>query len=85
MISAVVSFIGTGFLSLFGLVLALLPSVSVEDLPVLVPEGVSQALGFLNVFIPFADLVSIVTWWAALVLALNVFYIAYSVINRISK
>lgn len=85
MLSAILSFIGGGAISLIGLLLALLPTVDVSTLPIAIPEGVSGVLGMANVFIPFADLITIITIWAGLILAVNVFYIVKSIFDSVSK
>lgn len=85
MLSAILGFLGNGAGSLFGLLLALLPSIDVGSLPIALPEPVTAVMGFANVFIPFADLVSIISWWALLVLALNVFMIVSKVFSSVSK
>lgn len=85
MLSTILSFIGGGALSLVGLLLGLLPTVNISSLPIAMPTEVTGVLGMLNVFIPFGDLITIITYWATLVLALNVFYIVKSIFDKVSK
>lgn len=85
MISAILDFITGGAASLLGLLMSLLPSVDVSSLPIAVPSQVSGVLGFLNVFIPVGDLLTILTWWAALVVFFNAFKIVSSVVRSVTK
>lgn len=85
MISAILGFITGGAASLIGLLLALLPTVDIQSLPIAMPSEVSNVLSMMNVFIPFGDLVSIITWWALLILLLNVFMIVRSVVSNMTK
>lgn len=85
MISTILGFITGGAASLIGLLLALLPTVDIQSLPIAMPSEVSYVLSMLNVFIPFGDLVSIITWWALLILLLNVFMIVRSVVSNVTK
>lgn len=85
MVSAILGFITGGAASLIGLLLALLPTVDISSLPIAVPSEVSGVLGMLNVFIPFADLITIITWWAILLLMFNAFLIVRSVVSNVTK
>lgn len=85
MVSSILSFITGGAAMLIGILLSLLPSVNLSSLPILLPSQVTSVLGMVNVFIPFADLVTIITWWIALVLAYNVFMIVRSVVSSVTK
>lgn len=85
MISAILGFITGGAASLIGLLLALLPTVDISALPIAIPGEVSSILGMINVFIPVVDLIAIITWWALLILLLNVFIIVRSVVSNVTK
>lgn len=72
MISGIISFIGGSALSVLGLLLALLPTIDVSSLPVAVPDWIVGALGMINYFVPISMMITIITVWAAAVLAINV-------------
>lgn len=84
-ISAILTFLTGGAASLIGLLLSLLPTIDVQSLPIAMPSEVSGVLGMLNVFIPFADLVTIITWWALIILLFNVFTIVRSAVMKVTK
>lgn len=71
MIAGILDFIAGGALRLLLLVIGLLPTVSLDDLPLKLPEAVRGALGVLNWFVPIGDLVSITAWWAGVLLVVN--------------
>lgn len=83
MITGLVDVIMGGGLQLVLLLLGLLPAVDLASLPLAVPEGVADALGALNWFIPVADLITILTVWVALVLAVNVAMVVQRVIATV--
>lgn len=85
MISAILTFLTGGAASLIGLLLSLLPTIDIQSLPIAMPSEVSGVLGMLNVFIPFGDLVTIITWWALIILLFNVFTIVRSVVLKVTK
>lgn len=84
MISTILSFITGGAASLIGLLLALLPTVDIQSLPIAIPSEVSNLLGMMNVFIPFGDLIAIITWWAVFILIFNAFIIVRSVVGKVT-
>lgn len=61
-----------GGLQLALLLLGLLPSVDVASLPLAVPQAVADVLVSLNWFVPVGDLLTILSVWIGLVLAVNV-------------
>lgn len=61
-----------GGLQLALLLLGLLPSVDVASLPLAVPQAVADVLTSLNWFVPVGDLLTILSVWIGLVLAVNV-------------
>lgn len=85
MLSAILGFITSGAGVLIGLLLTLLPTIDLNSLPIMAPPEVTAVLSFVNVFIPTPDLISILTWWAGLILAVNIFFIVKSVFNKVSK
>lgn len=60
-----------GLLSLALFVLGLFPSINPDDFIFAAPEGVRDALGALNWFVPISDLMAIFGLWLALVLVAN--------------
>lgn len=60
-----------GILSIALFILGLFPSVNVDDFALAAPQGVRDALGALNWFIPIADLMAVFGVWLALVLVAN--------------
>lgn len=85
MIADLLGFVTGGALSLLLLLLGLLPTVSIADLPILLPEPVRDALGALNWVVPIGDLVTILTWWIALLLAVNVFLFVKRLLDSVKK
>lgn len=85
MLSSILGFISTGALSLLGILLSLLPTVDISSLPLGIPSEVSNVLGMVNVFIPISDLIAIISWWALLIIVLNVFYIVKSVFESVKS
>lgn len=83
MITGLVDLIMGGGLQLVLLLLGLLPAVDLSSLPLAVPEGVAAALGALNWFIPVADLITILSVWVGLVLAVNVAMVVQRVIATV--
>lgn len=72
MITGLVDLIMGGGLQLALLLLGLLPSVDVASLPLAVPQAVADVLTSLNWFVPVGDLLTILSVWIGLVLAVNV-------------
>lgn len=85
MIADLVGFLTGGALSLVLLLLGLLPTVSIADLPILLPDSVRDALGALNWFVPISDMLSMLTWWIALLLAVNGFLIVKHLLDSVKK
>lgn len=85
MISAIITFLTGGAASIIGLLLSLLPTVDISSLPIAIPTEVSGVLGMVNVFVPFGDLIAIITWWALFILLFNAFIIVRSVIANVTK
>lgn len=83
MITGLVDIVMGGGLQLVLLLLGLLPAVDLSSLPLAVPEGVAAALGTLNWFIPVADLITILSVWVGLVLAVNVAMVVQRVIATV--
>lgn len=80
MITWIVDFVTGGALQLVLLLLSLLPAVDISSLPLAMPQGVAAALGALNWFVPVGDLITILTAWAGLVLAVNVAMVVQRVV-----
>lgn len=85
MLSSLVDALLSGGMHILTLLLGLLPSVDVASLPLAVPASVSNALGNLNWFIPIGDLLSILTVWIGLLLAVNVAIFVMGVVNSVKK
>lgn len=85
MISAILGTLLGSAVQLVLLVLGLLPTIDVSALPVAVPESVRGVLSTLNWFIPFGDLVFIVTVWTAALLAVNVALAVAQVIRMMAR
>lgn len=71
MVTFVADLILGGLLSLALFVLGLFPSINPDDFIFQAPEGVRDALGVLNWFVPISDLMAIFGLWLALVLVAN--------------
>ena len=71
MVTFVADLILGGLLSLALFVLGLFPSINPDDFVFSAPEGVREALGALNWFVPVSDLMDIFGVWLALVLVAN--------------
>ncbi|MEE0706000.1 MAG: hypothetical protein UCH28_06400 [Adlercreutzia sp.] len=85
MLSAVIDTLLGGGLQILLLLLGLFPAVDVASLPLAVPETVRNVLGNLNWFIPIGDLMSILTVWIGLLLAVNVAIFVISIVNQVKK
>lgn len=85
MIADFLGFITGGALSLVLLLLGLLPTVDVSSLPIALPEPVAQALAALNWFVPIGDMISMLTWWIALLVAVNVFLFVKRLLDMAKK
>ena len=72
MISAIVDTVFGSALSVVLLLLGLFPTIDVDSLPIQPPALVTDALGALNCFVPIGDLITILTVWIGLLLAINV-------------
>ena len=85
MIAGILDFIFGGALSLVLLLLGLLPTVDLSQLPLEMPKGVQDALGALNWLVPIGDLITILSWWVGLLLAVNVFLVVSHIIGMVKK
>lgn len=85
MIAGILDFIFGGALSLVLLLLGLLPTVDLSQLPLEMPQGVQDALGALNWLVPIGDLITILSWWVGLLLAVNVFLVVSHIIGMVKK
>lgn len=85
MLSAVIDTLLGGGLQILLLLLGLFPAVDVASLPLAVPEIVRDVLGNLNWFIPISDLITILTVWIGLLLAVNVAIFVISIVNQVKK
>lgn len=83
MITGLIEFVMGGALQLVLLLLALLPAVDLSALPLAMPQGVADVLGALNWFVPVGDLITILTAWVGLVLAVNVAMVVQRVVSSV--
>lgn len=74
--------IGNG-IQFFVLLLGLLPTININDLPIQAPEAVQNVLGAVNWFVPIGDLITILTVWIFAVLALNIAIIVIRLFNSV--
>ena len=81
MISALLDTVLGSALNLLLLVIGLLPAVDVSALPIAVPESVQDVLSALNWFVPIGDLITILTVWIGLLVAVNVAMIVYEAVR----
>ena len=81
MISALLDTVLGSALNLLLLVIGLLPAVDVSALPIAVPESVQDVLSALNWFVPIGDLITILTVWIGLFVAVNVAMIVYEAVR----
>lgn len=80
-ISALLDTVLGSALNLLLLVIGLLPAVDVSALPIAVPESVRSVLSALNWFVPIGDLITILTVWIGLLVAVNVAMIVYEAVK----
>lgn len=85
MISGILDFIFGGALHLVLLLIGLLPTVSLSDLPLQMPEPVRDAMAGLNWFVPIGDMISILTWWIGLLLAVNAVLLVSRILDIVRK
>ena len=85
MLSALVDSLLSGGMHVLVLLLGLLPSIDVSSLPLAVPDAVSNALGNLNWFIPIGDLLSILSVWIGLLLAVNIAIFVMGIVSSVKK
>lgn len=71
MISFVSDIVISGILGIALFIFGLFPSINPDDFIFAAPEGVRDALGALNWFVPVSDLMAIFGIWLALVLVAN--------------
>ena len=81
MIGTLLDFVTGAGLQLVFLLLGLLPTVDVTALPIAPPPAVVSVLGMLNMFVPIGDLLTILTVWVGLVLAVNVALAIANLVN----
>lgn len=85
MIASVLDFITGGALRLVLLLVGLLPTVSFDDLPLEMPEAVRDAMGALNWFVPVGDMITMLTWWIGLLLAVNAVLLVSRILDIVRK
>lgn len=85
MIAGILDFIFGSALRLVLLLIGLLPTVSLNDLPLRVPDPVRDALGALNWFVPIGDMITIVSWWIGLLLAVNAVILITRILDLLRK
>ena len=85
MVASALSGLLGGLLSLFGLLLGLLPTIDVSALPVALPEPVSRTLSALNWFVPVDTLLGVMTVWIGLLLFFNAFLMVVHVVQSVSR
>lgn len=85
MIAQLIDFFTGGALQLVLLLVGLLPTVSLDDLPLQMPQSVQDALGALNWFVPVSDMISIVGWWVLLLLAVNAVLVIVRILEMVRK
>lgn len=81
MLGSLLDFVTGAGLQLVLLLLGLLPTVDVASLPIAPPAEVSSVLGMLNMFVPIGDLISILTVWIGVILAVNVALVIANLVN----
>ncbi len=85
MIAAVLDFVTGGALQLVLLLLGLLPTVSIADLDIAMPQPVMDAVGALNWFVPIGDMLSILSWWIGLLVAVNAAILVSRILDMVRK
>lgn len=85
MIASVLDFITGGALRLVLLLIGLLPTVSLDDLPLEMPQAVRDAMGALNWFVPVGDMITMLTWWIGLLLAVNAVLLVSRILDIVRK
>lgn len=71
MISFISDIVISGILGIALFIFGLFPTINPDDFIFQAPEGVREALGALNWFVPVSDLMAIFGIWLALVLVAN--------------
>lgn len=71
MISFVSDIVISGILGIALFIFGLFPTINPDDFIFQAPDGVREALGALNWFVPVSDLMAIFGVWLALVLVAN--------------
>lgn len=71
MISFISDIVISGILGIALFIFGLFPTINPDDFIFKAPEGVREALGALNWFVPVSDLMAIFGIWLALVLVAN--------------
>ena len=71
MISFISDIVISGILGIALFIFGLFPAINPDDFIFSAPEGVRDALGALNWFVPISDLMAIFGVWLALVLVAN--------------
>ena len=71
MISLISDIVISGILGIALFIFGLFPTINPDDFIFQAPEGVREALGALNWFVPVSDLMAIFGIWLALVLVAN--------------
>ncbi len=85
MISGILDFIFGGALGLVLLVLGLLPTVSLADLPLQAPQPVLDAMAALNWFVPIGDMITIISWWVGLLIIVNAVLLIVRILEIVGK
>lgn len=85
MIASVLDFITGGALRLVLLLIGLLPTVSLDDLPLQMPQAVRDAMGALNWFVPVGDMIAMLGWWIGLLLAVNAVLLVSRILDIVRK
>ena len=85
MIVSVLDFITGGALRLVLLLIGLLPTVSLDELPLEMPQAVRDAMGALNWFVPVGDMITMLTWWVGLLLAVNAVLLVSRILDIVRK
>lgn len=81
MLGSLLDFVTGAGLQLVLLMLGLLPTIDVASLPIAPPAEVVSVLGMLNMFVPIGDLISILTVWIGVILAVNVALVIANLVN----
>lgn len=85
MISGILDFIFGSALHLVLLLLGLLPTVSLADLPLQMPQAIRDAMGALNWFVPIGDMITILSWWIGLLVLVNAVILIARILEIVGK